>query len=67
MVDVAHDGDHWRALLERLFLDNLPFALDVLESAADPARYTSPTTGLRAERLAQLVQVTDQIGRCQVG
>jgi hypothetical protein len=40
------------ALLERLFRDNLPFALDVLESASDPLRYTSPTTGLRAERLA---------------
>jgi hypothetical protein len=39
-------------LLERLFRDNLPFALDVLESAADPLRYVSPTTGLRSERVA---------------
>ena len=37
--------------LRQLFSDNLPFALDVLESARDPLAYRSPTTGMRSERL----------------
>lgn len=40
------------ARIQRVFEDNLPFALDVLESAADPLAYLSLTTGLRAERVA---------------
>ena len=39
------------AKLRQLFTDNLPFALDVLESARDPLAYRSPTTGMRSERL----------------
>ncbi len=38
------------ALLQQLFTDNLPFALDAIEMARDPAGYRSPSTGLRAER-----------------
>jgi hypothetical protein len=38
------------ALLQQLFTDNLPFALDAIEMARDPAAYRSPTTGLRADR-----------------
>ena len=38
------------ALLQQLFTDNLPFALDAIEMARDPANYRSVTTGLRAER-----------------
>ncbi|MEK6612331.1 MAG: M14 family metallopeptidase [Gemmatimonadota bacterium] len=38
-------------LLQQLFTDNLPFALDAIEMARDPAAYHSATTGLRAERL----------------
>lgn len=37
-------------LLEQLFTDNLPFALDAIEMAGNPAAYRSPTTGLRADR-----------------
>ena len=37
-------------LLQQLFTDNLPFALDAIEMARDPGGYRSPTTGLRAER-----------------
>ncbi len=37
-------------LLQLLFTDNLPFALDAIEMARDPAHYRSPTTGLRPER-----------------
>ena len=40
------------AALDRVFLDNLPFALDVLEAARDPRGYRSPTTGLASERVA---------------
>ena len=40
------------SLLQRLFLDNLPFALDVLAAAADPPRYRSPNTGLSTESIA---------------
>lgn len=38
--------------LETVFRDNLPFALDVLESAGDPLGFASPTTGMRSERIA---------------
>lgn len=38
------------ALLQQLFTDNLPFALDAIEMARDPAGYRSPSTGLRADR-----------------
>jgi hypothetical protein len=37
-------------LLQQLFADNLPFALDAIEMARAPAAYASPTTGLRADR-----------------
>lgn len=37
-------------LLQQLFTDNLPFALDAIEMARDPAGYVSPSTGLRVER-----------------
>ncbi len=37
-------------LLAQLFTDNLPFALDAIEMAGNPAAYRSATTGLRAER-----------------
>jgi hypothetical protein len=37
--------------LQTVFEDNLPFALDVLESAREPLGYRSPTTGIAAERL----------------
>jgi hypothetical protein len=40
------------ARLERVFQDNLPFALDALESASDPLGYRSPSTGLRSEMIA---------------
>ena len=39
------------AQLEQLFQDNLPFALDVIESARDPLGYRSPTTFGRASRV----------------
>lgn len=37
-------------LLQQLFTDNLPFALDAIEMSANPASYRSPSTGLRADR-----------------
>jgi hypothetical protein len=37
--------------LAQLFQDNLPFALDVIESARDPLGYASPTTFGRASRV----------------
>ncbi|MBW7933371.1 MAG: hypothetical protein H3C62_07105 [Gemmatimonadaceae bacterium] len=37
------------SLLQQLFSDNLPFALDAIEMAGNPAAYRSPTTGLRAD------------------
>ncbi len=37
--------------LQQLFSDNLPFALDALESARDPAGYVSPTTFYHTDRL----------------
>lgn len=40
------------ALVEQVFQDNLPFALDAMEAAADPARWLSPTTGLGVPRIA---------------
>lgn len=40
------------ARLETVFQDNLPFALDVLESAGDPLAFGSANTGLRSERIA---------------
>jgi hypothetical protein len=40
------------ARLQRLFEDNLPFALDAIESAADPVRWASPTTGLTSPAVA---------------
>lgn len=39
------------AQLAQLFQDNLPFALDVIESARDPLGYASPTTFGRASRV----------------
>ncbi|MDA1080215.1 MAG: M14 family metallopeptidase [Gemmatimonadetes bacterium] len=36
-------------LLEQLFQDNLPFALDLLDAAADPTNFVSANTGGRAE------------------
>jgi len=38
------------ALLQQVFTDNLPFALDAIEMAGNPAAYRSPSTGLRMER-----------------
>ncbi|MBX9928050.1 MAG: hypothetical protein K2X99_03980 [Gemmatimonadaceae bacterium] len=38
--------------IQRTFLDNLPFALDLIESARDPVAYRSPTTLSRAGALA---------------
>jgi hypothetical protein len=40
------------ARLRTLFEDNLPFALDAIEAAGDPARWRSPTTGYVAPRVA---------------
>ena len=37
--------------LRRLFDDNLPFALDVIESARDPFAYVSPTTFGHSDRV----------------
>ena len=37
--------------LEQLFNDNLPFALDALESARDPFGYVSPTTFYHSDRV----------------
>ena len=37
--------------LQQLFADNLPFALDVMESARDPLGYVSPTTFLHSDRI----------------
>lgn len=39
------------SLLERLFQDNLPFLLDVLDAAADPAGFRSATTGRATDRI----------------
>lgn len=39
------------AELQQLFNDNLPFALDVIESARDPLSYVSPTTFYHADRV----------------
>ena len=36
--------------LRQLFEDNLPFALDLVESARDPLSYVSPTTSARSDR-----------------
>jgi hypothetical protein len=38
-------------LLERVFQDNLPFALDLLDAARDPIAFRSASTGLISERL----------------
>jgi hypothetical protein len=38
-------------LLERMFQDNLPFALDLLDAARDPAAFRSASTGLGADRI----------------
>ena len=40
------------ALLQQLFTDNLPFALDAIEMARTPTEYVSPSTGLRVPRWA---------------
>ena len=40
------------ARVDRVFLDNLPFALDALDAAGDPLAFRSGTTGLAAERIA---------------
>ncbi len=37
--------------LQQLFTDNLPFALDAIESARDPLGYVSPTTFYHADRV----------------
>ena len=37
--------------LQQLFQDNLPFALDVIESARDPYNYVSTTTGGHSEHI----------------
>ena len=37
--------------LQQLFLDNLPFALDAIESARDPFAYVSPTTFFHSDRV----------------
>ena len=39
------------AQLQQLFEDNLPFALDAIESARDPLGYVSPTTFYHADRV----------------
>ncbi len=39
------------AQLQRLFDDNLPFALDAIESARDPLAYVSPTTFAHSDRV----------------
>ncbi|MFI5309816.1 MAG: M14 family zinc carboxypeptidase [Gemmatimonadales bacterium] len=39
------------AQLRQLFDDNLPFALDAIESAADPRAYASPTTFAHSDRV----------------
>ena len=39
------------ALLQQLFNDNLPFALDAIESARDPLAYVSATTFYHTDRL----------------
>ncbi len=39
------------ALLDRLFQDNLPFALDLLDAARDPLNFRSETIGARPARL----------------
>ena len=39
------------AQLQQLFNDNLPFALDAIESARDPLGYHSPTTFYHADRV----------------
>jgi hypothetical protein len=37
--------------LQQLFMDNLPFALDAIESARDPIGYVSPTTFYHTDRV----------------
>ena len=37
------------AKLQRLFLDNLPFALDVLDAARDPLHAHPTTTGIASQ------------------
>ena len=37
--------------LDRLFQDNLPFALDLLDAARDPVAFVSTTTGRRTPRI----------------
>ncbi len=37
--------------LQQLFMDNLPFALDAIESARDPLGYVSPTTFYHTDRV----------------
>jgi hypothetical protein len=39
------------AQLQQLFSDNLPFALDAIESARDPFAYVSPTTFYHSDRV----------------
>ena len=39
------------AQLQQLFSDNLPFALDAIESARDPFAYVSPTTFYHTDRV----------------
>lgn len=38
-------------LLERLFQDNLPFALDILDAARDPVNFRSASRGVGVDRL----------------
>ena len=39
------------AQLRQVFVDHLPFALDVIESASDPLGYVSPTTFAHSDRV----------------
>jgi hypothetical protein len=60
------------ALIQTVFTDNLPFALDVIEAAADPSGHRSANTGLRDEPLvlesvAPVVRVRAHSARGAVG
>jgi hypothetical protein len=47
-------------LIERVFQDNLPFALDLLDAARDPAVFRSTSTGLGVDRIV-LESVTPDV------
>jgi hypothetical protein len=48
-------------LLERMFQDNLPFALDLLDAARDPFAFRSASTGLISDRLV-VESMTPHVG-----